>query len=429
MFYKFIFKIGQKLRNPSLVNWSDFLKKTENWSLKTIHEYQLKKLQELVEIAYKQSDYYKKRFDEIDVNFSEIKTLEDIQKLPILTKMDLIKNKSAIQTNIKFNKVFEANTSGSTGQSLNFLREESADSFNRASIFRGYSWYKVNPWELNGYFWGYNISLFKRLKFKFLDKIQHRFRIFSFEEKALFEFIKKLKNASYLHGYSSMIYEVAKFINKKGLNKQFHLKMIKGTSEKILVSYQSEVEKAFGKRMISEYGAAETGIIAFECSYGNMHINMEGVIVEEIDNEILVTNLQMTSFPIIRYKLGDYVKLAPKEEKCSCGMYHQIIKEVTGRVGSVIYGDKNNYPSLYIYYIFKNLGIEYTLFLTYQVVQKTKGKLIFKIEETLDKSARLLLEKEINRHFKQDLTFKILDNQNLNSNKKKKMKSFISEII
>jgi phenylacetate-CoA ligase len=429
MFYKLLFKIGQKLRNPSLENWLEFLKKTENWSLNAIHEYQLKKLQELVEIAYKQSDYYKKRFDEIGVNPSEIKTLEDIQKLPILTKTDVIKNKSSIITNIKFNKVFDANTSGSTGQSLNFVREESADSFNRASIFRGYSWYKVNPWELNGYFWGYNLSLFKRLKFNLLDKIQHRFRIFSLEEKALFEFIKKLKKASYLHGYSSMIYEVAKFINKKGLSKQFHLKMIKGTSEKILASYQSEVEKAFGKKIISEYGAAETGIIAFECTKGNMHINMEGVIVEEIDNEIVVTNLQMTSFPIIRYKLGDYIKLAPKEEKCSCGMHHQIIKEVTGRVGSVIYGYKNYYPSLYIYYIFKNLGIENSLFLTYQAIQKTKGKLIFKIEEVLDKNAKLLLKKETKKHFRQDIVVEILDNQNLNSNKKQKMKSFISEII
>jgi len=428
MIYKLIFKLGQRFRNPSLENWLDFLKKTENWSLKTIHEYQLKKLRELVEIAYKQSYYYKTAFDKIGVNPSEIKTLEDIQKLPILTKVDLIKNKSTIQPNIKFKKVFEATTSGSTGQSLKFLRDESADSFSRASIFRGYSWYKLNPWELNGYFWGYNLSFFKRLKFKLLDKLQHRFRIFSFEENQLFKFIKKLKKASYFHGYSSMIYEVAKFINKKGLANQFNLKMIKGTSEKIFDSYQNEVKKAFGKRMISEYGAAETGIIAFECPMGNMHINMEGVIVEEIANEIVVTNLQMTSFPIIRYKLGDYIKFAPEDEKCSCGMNHLIIEEITGRVGSIIYGYTNNYPSLYFYYIFKNLGIENSLFLTYQVIQKSKGNLIFKVEETLDENSISLLKKEIKKYFKQDITYEILDNQSINSNIQQKTKSFISEI-
>ncbi|MCF6182666.1 MAG: phenylacetate--CoA ligase family protein [Lutibacter sp.] len=396
--------------------------------MSSIKTYQLKKLQKLIKIAYNQSDYYKQIFDKIGIHPSEIKTLEDIQKLPILTKSDLIKNKSTIQTSIKFKKVFKANTSGSTGQSLNFLRNESADSFNRASIFRGYSWFNVKPWELNGYFWGYNLSIFKRLKLKLLDVLQNRFRIFSFEEKPLLKFIKKLKKANFLHGYSSMIYEVAKYINKNNLSNHFKLKMVKGTSEKIFDSYQSEVKKAFGLKMISEYGAAETGIIAFECSKGNMHINMEGVIVEVIDNEVIVTNLQMTSFPVIRYKLGDYIKLAPKEKKCSCGMKHLIIEEVTGRVGSIIYGSKNNYPSLYLYYIFKNLGIENALFLTYQVIQKSKGNLIFKVAETLNKNDLVLVKKEIEKYFKHDLVYEIIDHQNLNSNNQQKTKSFISEI-
>jgi len=429
VFYKLIFNIGKKLRNPSLERWFQFLKKSEKWSLKELEVYQLKKLQKLVKIADKQSGYYKQRFDETRINLTEIKTLEDIQKLPILTKSDLIKNKSTIQTSIQFKKVFKANTSGSTGQSLNFLRNESADSFNRASIFRGYSWYNVKPWELNGYFWGYNLSLFKRLKLKILDKIQHRFRIFSFEEKPLLKFIKNLKRASFLHGYSSMIYEVAKYINKNNLSNHFKLKMVKGTSEKIFDSYQNEVKKAFGLKMISEYGAAETGIIAFECYKGNMHINMEGVIVEEIDNEIVVTNLQMTSFPVIRYKLGDYIKLAPKNKKCSCGMNHLIIEEVTGRVGTLIYGNSATYPSLYFYYIFKNLGNQHQLFLTYQVVQKLKGELLFKIEQNLaDKDLRNL-EKEIKKYFKNDISYSIKTNQNLTfNNNNKKLQSFITLI-
>ena len=68
---------------------------------------------------------------------------------------------------------------------------------------------------------------------------------------------------------------------------------------------------------------------------------MEGVIVEEIDNEIVVTNLQMTSFPIIRYKLGDYIKLDHKTKPCACGMAHQVINEVQGRIGDLVYGKKH----------------------------------------------------------------------------------------
>ena len=157
----------------------------------------------------------------------------------------------------------------------------------------------MKPWDRNGYFWGFNFSKKEGLKTTVLDFLQNRFRLFNFKDKQLKMFVKKLSTSVYVHGYSSAIYETAKKINRQELKKPVHLKMVKGTSEKIFESYQSEIQQAFGQKMISEYGAAETGIIAFECPKGAMHINMEGVLVEEINDEIIVTNLQLNSFPII----------------------------------------------------------------------------------------------------------------------------------
>jgi len=311
MVSKLLFKTGQEFRNPSLQDWFHFLKESEKWNLKQLELYQLKKLQELVLEAYSNSKYYKNKFDEFGLKPNDINSLEDLKKLPIITKNELLKFNAEIHTELPFKKVFKANTSGTSGASLNFKREETVDSFNRASIFRGYSWYNVFPWERNGYFWGFNFSIAGTLKTKLLDILQNRFRVFGYENRDIFKFNRRLKSATYLHGYSSMIYETAKLINSNNLRKPSNLKMVKGTSEKIYESYQEEIKKAYGIKMISEYGAAETGIIAFECPYGNMHINMEGVIVEEVNNEIIVTNLQMKSFPIIRYQLGDYIKLAP----------------------------------------------------------------------------------------------------------------------
>jgi phenylacetate-CoA ligase len=203
--------------------------------------------------------------------------------------------------------------------------------------------------------------------------------------------------------------------------------MVKGTSEKIFEAYQEEIQMAFGLSMISEYGAAETGIIAFECPKGKMHLNMEGVIVEEIDHEIVVTNLQLHAFPVIRYQLGDYIRLAPKTAKCECGMQHLIIEEVTGRIGQSVYGKNNSYPSLYFYYIFKNLASKQELLLTYQVVQEEKGKLNFLIEQPLDSRHLISLENEIGVYFKEDMEFMVDHSQNLTA-PDKKLKSFISNI-
>ncbi|APG64687.1 capsule biosynthesis protein CapK [Tenacibaculum todarodis] len=425
--FKWLYKIGQQYRNPSISEWYVFLKNSEKWTKKELEVYQFKKLKELIEVAYYQSKYYKKLFDTNNLKPQDIKSLKDISKIPVLEKEDVLKFNKEIHTNKKFKRRFKAITSGSTGNSLSFNREESADSFNRASVMRGYSWYNVNPWDKNGYFWGFNFSFKDKIKTTFKDYLQNRFRIFNYEKETFNKFVKKLDKATYIHGYSSAIYHAAKLINQKNIPKPSGIKMVKGTSEKIFDSYQTEIRKAFGVKMISEYGATESGIIAFECKFGNMHVNMEGVLLEEIGNELIVTNLQMQSFPIIRYKLGDYIRLASNEKKCDCGMQHQILEEVTGRIGSDVYGKENVYPSFTFYYIFKNLDKKENIQLNYQAIQKEKGKLIFKVEQKLLKFEVELLRKEIEKYFTKDIEFVILDSQNLLS-EGKKMKSFVSEI-
>ena len=158
MIYKLIYKIGEKLRNPSLQEKYTFLKTSEKWSLEQLENYQLLKLRELLKIAINNAPFYKEKFKNIKV--SEINSLSDLKKIPITTKEELFTNNSAIHTNINFKKQFVARTSGSSGQSLVFNREEAVDSFNRAAIQRGYSWYNENYWDRNGYFWGANFSFF-----------------------------------------------------------------------------------------------------------------------------------------------------------------------------------------------------------------------------------------------------------------------------
>jgi len=214
---KTIFLIGQSLRNPSLRTVFKFLKISEYDSLLKLKEYQLKRLKELVIFAYENTNYYRRKFDEVAFKPEDIKTLKDIEKLPVLTKSELLQFNQEIHTTakVKFNKLFKASTSGTTGESLHFLRDENADSFNRASIFRGYSWYGVHPWDYNGYFWGFNFSKLQKLKTRFTDYLVNRFRLFSYAEKDFLPFIKKIRNATYVEGYSSMIYQTAKLINQK----------------------------------------------------------------------------------------------------------------------------------------------------------------------------------------------------------------------
>jgi phenylacetate-CoA ligase len=221
-----------------------------------------------------------------------------------------------------------------------------------------------------------------------------------------------------------MIYEVAKIVNQLKIENSFNLKMIKGTAEKIFDSYQIEVKKAFGKNIVSEYGSAESGLIAFECPNGSMHINMENVIVEEENNEIIVTNLNSYSFPIIRYKLGDYIRLEDKKFECPCGRAHPIIKDIFGRVGYKILGKNNIYPSLTLYYIFKNLSLIKRISLNYQAIQKERGKLILRIEQN-NSEIYEHIKKDVEKYFNKDIEVEIQLGADLISKKGKRI-DFIS---
>lgn len=427
MIHKIIYKLGIRLRSPEIINKYKFLKVTEDWSLDELKAHQLQELKRIVKIAYERSSFYNKLYRERGIKPADIKVLEDISKLPVVSKKDLLNYNSQIQNKEGYRKLFYSETSGSTGEPLVLYRNSEWDATTRAAQLRGYSWYKINPWEKNGYLWGLSFDFKRKIKIKFLDFMLNRYRLFSYNEDEIKKFQNKIKKAAYLEGYSSMIYEIAKKINENStLSNEYRLKMIKGTSEKIFDHYQNDIKKAFGLKMISEYGSCETGIIAFECPFGSMHIAMENVIVEEDNGEIVVTNLVSDSFPIIRYKLGDIVKL-DYEKKCECGMQHQIISEILGRVGKVIQGKKENYPSLTLYYIFKNMAIKHGITLNYQAIQNEKGKLLFNIEQDISPITHEKLMVECYTYFHNDMEIFIRSN-NLKRNYKEKFKDFISNI-
>jgi phenylacetate-CoA ligase len=424
---EFVYKSGIRVRNKKILTNLDFLLRSQCWSRDRLCAYQNEKLKALLRHAYHGSPYYRKRFEDYQIDVEKVQCIDDLKSLPPIAKEDLLANAQAIQTNCGEEKLFYSETSGSSGKPLVFYRNQNWDAWHNASVFRGYSWYGIQPWERNGYLWGYNFTFRQKMKTMVLDVLQNRFRLFTYDDDEIERFCKKLRGATYLNGYSSMIYELAKHINKKErLRRGLNLKFVKGTSEKIYDSYQKEVRKAFGSKTVSEYGAAEGGIIAFECPSGSMHVNMETVIVEVVDDEIVLTNLISDSFPIIRYRLGDYIRLNTAR-MCECGRRSFIIEEVTGRVGKNIYGKSNKYPSLTLYYIAKNLAINHGITINYQAEQKEKGALLFKIDTTLSDRQRKLLNKEIIKYFQDDMETTVAENVNFVT-KNEKLKDFISHI-
>ncbi|MCO4322419.1 hypothetical protein [Aliidiomarina quisquiliarum] len=425
---RIVFMLGVKKRNPSFLDSYSNLLKTDYAEQSEIIQIQRSRLKDLLVFANNHSSFYKDRFDQVGLNFNrDFDPFEYLRLIDTVTKSELISENERIHTikNYQFKKLFFSETSGSSGEPLTFWKNEEWDSINRASIARGMSWYGVNLWDRNGYFWGYSFSFLGRLKTSLLDFLQNRFRLFSYYDNDIDKFVKKAKKAKYIHGYSSMIYEVAKKLTADGTMLK-NLKLVKGTSEKIYDHYQDAATKAFGQKIVSEYGSAEAGIIAFECPHGSMHINEENCIVEVVESKIVVTNLASFSFPIIRYELGDYISLS--DTKCKCGRSHKIINEVLGRVGKSIVGKNgSSYPSLTLYYIFKVLALDYGVVLNYKAEQHVVGKLKFLLDREITDKELVLINEVSKSYFSDALEIEIIPNV-LIHDKKKKLKDFESYI-
>ena len=402
---KLLFKTGVDRRNPSLWDEYERLKKSEWYPREQLETLQLERARSFLLFAERHSPYYRGVFKRCGFSARSFDSIDKLKIIPEITKSELIEYNKSIHTDFHFDKVFLAETSGTTGSALEFQKNERWDSINRANMMRAYDWYGVKPWDRHGYFWGYNIAPNQAAKVKLLDMLQNRFRIFNYSRESIKKFAQQLFSAQYVAGYSSMIFEVAKIINELNTERP-QLKLVKGTSEMILDVYQGESLKAFGRKITSEYGAAESGLIAFECPEGNMHINIEDVITEvDKDGEISVTNLASYSYPVIRYKLGDVVTLS--NEICSCGRTHPIIKDIIGRKGGSVYGMSSTYPALTFYYVFKNLAINEAVLLNYKAVQREKGFVDIYIENTANRKHEEILTDELIKYFADDVIFNI----------------------
>jgi phenylacetate-CoA ligase len=421
-----LFKVLSKFRNPNLWKVYDELKRSESLTKEQLREIQSNKLREILIFAQNYSPFWKKVFDTHKISVTNEDPFHVLKKIPPIDKSSLILNNSDIHTQYKFNKTFKAKTSGTTGASLSFYKNELWDSYNRASIFRGYSWYNVKPWDFNFYFWGLNLSLKKRLTLKTFDFFLNRRRIFSYHNKDFESLLRSKAYPRYIEGYSSSIYEFAKYTLSNNKTRTFSkLKLVKGTSETILPHYHEIVEKAFGVGFTNEYGSAEAGIIGFSCPYGNMHINVESVVVEEHNGEAIVTNLNSKSFPILRYQQGDIIEVDSKI-KCKCGLSHPIIKSVKGRVGSVIHGKKSTYPSLLLYNVFKNINGKYDMSISYQAIQKLKGHLTVKIDQKPNDFLDKIIQSEFKKYTDMDLEIDI--EELIINGKSSKFRDFISKL-
>ncbi len=388
-----IYPVIELFRGEPISKCLEELNKSQWYSRDQLLDVQWKKISFLVDYCYKNVPIYKRKFDDIGLFPTDIKSLDDLKFIPFLTKDDVKYNANAMLSEKYQKKVEHCHSGGTLGKPLNFIRDSLSSAYVRAAELRGLGWYGIKKGDRQARIWGMPLDPQKAGKERLKDFLVNRFRTspFKISNESVRVYYDKFNTfkPKYIYGYPSAIYKICQIMKKLNLDaRKLGIKNVVTTAETLYPHQRTLIENVLGCRVINEYGCSEVGIIAFECPEGNLHITMENVFVEFLDSkqssdnnpEIILTNLNSFSMPFLRHKIGDTGKLS--SDFCPCGRQSLLMDFDAGRALDLLMTCDGNFISGTVFcYICFDIVDKYKGIDDFRVVQKSKNK----IEITLSK--------------------------------------------
>ena len=310
---KWLFPFQCYLKGHDVVVWRDFLEQSQWWSLEKLNSYAKKRHEALLTYVQEQTPYYASHND-----------------FPLINKQILRNDFQAFKS--AGNEACNLQrTGGSTGEPLYFLISKNRIAHDVAAKWRATRWFEVDIGDREMVFWGSPIEVSRQsLLRKCRDYLfrSHLIPARNLDSEALMHILKQMQSYSpkMLFGYPSLLALFAKFADKHHCKvNQLGIKVAFVTSEVLDPAQRDLIETVFGCKVANGYGGRESGFIAHECPKGNMHITMEDIHVELIDDagqicspgelgEVVITHFETKAFPFIRYRTGDYAMF--KETSC-----------------------------------------------------------------------------------------------------------------
>jgi len=401
------------------------LEKSQWWKRSELEHFQQKRLQALLKHAYENVPYHHKIFRKLELRPDDIKSIDNLQKLPILTKEHIRNNLNDLTAkNYPKEKLIPSATGGSTGEPMRFFVDKKWGAWNMAAAYREWGWAGYNLGDKMVYLWGAPQDLSQQAELK--TRIYNLARriiwldAFNMTEKTFEEYVRILRKfkPKVINAYTSAIYLVARYMEKRGID-DIRPKAIL-TSCEMLFDYQREIiERVFGCEVFDYYSGRDTTLHAGECpEHSGYHLTIENAVIEFTKDDehvapgelgkIIVTDLSNYAMPFIRYEIGDLG--VPSDEICSCGRGLPLLQSIKGRILDCIITPEGKYltgeffPAIFADYDIK--GIK-----EFQIIQKRKDKLSIKLVKGNDFSDEdfslylNIIRKQVGEEMKIDIEF------------------------
>lgn len=368
---------------------------TQWYSPAEMRELQLAKLKSLVDYAYERIPYYRRRFDERSLRPSDIELLEDVSKLPKLTKADIKENLSSMVDPSFEGKLIKNTSSGSTGHPIVFYEDGEKNRDCVAEYLRAIRWFGLDAGAGEARFSRLTSEVCNGNKMNLLRKILLNQLILpgmGLSEEVFEDSFQKLVRfrPRILFGITSALHMFTQYILEKRKSlENINLDLIVAWAAPLYAHQRELMEATYDCPVLSLYGTREVGHIAAECPQKGFHINQENLLVELVDpisgnpcraNEpgtVLVTTLNRYCMPFIRYDIGDVGIL--DDTVCSCGRGLALLKDVVGRTGEILTTQDGKILSPNFWCRMMMSDEVAGSIKQFKVIQKTKGLILIQI--------------------------------------------------
>lgn len=393
--------------NEELINF----KERENYSYQQWLDYQTTQLRKLLIHAFTTVPFYYETYKKHGFSLSYFETFElhQLKQLPYLEKDTLRKlgTSDLLSTKKKRGKFYAS--SGSTGTPTQiYYSKELHQKWNAAYEARVRNWAGVDNTMARGMIGGRRILLEAKAvppfyRHNYAEK-QTYLSAYHISPKTVENYLQGIINnkVEYLVGYAMSNYFLADLIDKMGLGSP-RLKAVLTSSEKLTPKMRETFKKVYGCQTFDAYSGAEACGLISENQQGDFLFSPDTGIMEVVDEvgndvafgdtgEIVATGLLNFDQPLIRYRIGDRVKLSKKQETIS-GLQMLKIDEIDGRVEDMIIGKDGR-----IMVRFHGLFIDIPHLIAAQITQHSLD----------DFSIKLVVEKEFNKLHEQTIKNRLM---------------------
>ena len=329
-------------------DYYQYCKRFDGAEAEVIAQESTRRLEEFLSFAISNSKYY------------SMVSAPSLSEFPVLEKETILTRLSEVAT-IGENEGEVSLTGGTTGASMKVLKTEEDIQERHALLdfFRAKYGYRLG--RKVAWFSGKDLARPKDLakgicyRDDWINNIRF-FSTFHISEKYFESYWNAfLKFApEYLVGFPSSVFDLCMMAKERGLSFTGTVKAFFPTAETVLPQHRAVIGEVLGCPLIDQYASSEGAPFILQCNEGRLHIHPLTGVFEVVDEnlqpaqegEILVTSFSTRGTPLIRYRIGDRIKLAPEDERCSCGSHFPLVEFIDGRSSDFIWSPENGKVNL-----------------------------------------------------------------------------------